>query len=185
MKCFLTAILFTLTAEFSFGQNKVDGFYFGIDPNLEINNQVTPIAGHTTPQKFHKTFYLKIKKDSAFLDTKYADIIGKDTTTYSSDGIYEYFDGTVMRKDASTVNFELKEVVVNYFEQFIQIDKDGVPQVIRRQNQFSGKLVADGILIKGILLKRVPENIKLISENPQLLNNHVGTRAKLKTDTNH
>jgi len=172
MKGFYVVLLLALINELSFGQTKIDGFYFGIDPKVEVNNQVTPIAGRVTPTEFHKAFYLKIKRDSVFLDTKYADITGSDTTIYSSDGIYEYFDGTLLRKDASTIEFDLKEVVVNYFEQIIKLDKDGVPQVIRRQNQLVARLVPAGILIKGILLKRFPENVKLISENPQLLNTH-------------
>ena len=187
MKWFLIILLFTLINEFSFGQNKIDGFYFGVDSNTEFNNQVTPIVGHITPAKFHEIFYLKIKKDSVFLDTKYADIVGSDTTIYSSDGIYEYFDGILLRKDARTIEFNLKEVVVNYFEQSIKLDKDGVPQVIRRQNQFVGRVVPNGILIKGILLKQVPENIKLISENPQLLNIHTSDQIilKKKEEANH
>jgi len=164
MKWFYVTLLFAIIGKQSFSQNKMDGFYFGIDPKLEVNNQVTSIAGHNTPGEFHRAIYLKIKGDSVFLDTKFADIKGSDTTIYSSDGIYDYFDGTLLRKDASIIEFNLKEVVVNYFEQILKPNKDGFMEVVRRENQFAGKVVAGGILIRDILVRRIPERIKLISE---------------------
>jgi hypothetical protein len=161
-------LLFTiiLSNKIALCQGRFDGSYIGFDSLPAVNNTVSTPRGYPRPGMFTRVRYLKIKGDKVFMDTRYADIKA-DTTIFDADGIYNYFDGTLAMNN-SVVEFRLKEVVVNYFEQSLTKDKSGFPQVVRRANDFSGRLTAGGILIDGISFRKEPENVRLVSETPAL-----------------
>jgi hypothetical protein len=125
--------------------------------------------------------YLKIKGDSAFLDRGTVLLLKGDTIPLKNDGICHYFRGTVQRQ-ANKIHFLLDEVVVNYFEAKIKIDKNGARALSRCQVEFDGEIsekefLGERLIVTGqrltiggkfvpyyIEFVKRPSNRKLVSE---------------------
>jgi hypothetical protein len=156
----------------TFGQNKFDGVYVGLDPICWTfkNGKTECYTDDKNPKRawYHLT-YLKINKDTVFADQSPISIYRSDTLYSASDGAFFYYRGHVNQKD-TTVTIQMKLIFCDYC---------GMPEptnpnayLFPSSKSWTCKLTTNGILINGYLFKKTDKKEDLISEHPELYLQH-------------
>jgi hypothetical protein len=160
-------ILFLVIGTLTFGQNKIDGLYVGLEPiSWTLKNGKTEYysdPAHPKRKWYHLT-YLKIKGDTVFADQSPINIYRKDTSFSASDGAFYYYHGHVNQKDTSIT------IILNYiFCDYCPMPEPTNPNAYLFPwiKNYHCKLIADGLLINNYLFKKTDKKDDLISEHPE------------------
>lgn len=152
-----------------YGQSAVDGTYIGVEEKCytDSNGKKECYTDSSKPKwKWYNLCKLKIKGDSVFLDQSPIAIYRKDTSFSTSDGGFYYYSGTLSKVDTA-MNIKLTELYCDYCGVQMKRSADGTRQRVKRTKQWTAKILKEGIVINGYLLRKIKLEEDLNSEHPK------------------
>jgi hypothetical protein len=150
---------------------KLDGVYVGYEElcTIDSSGKKSCYGDEDDPSRkwFHRS-YLKIRGDSAFMDQNPISIYKNDTSFSASDGAFYYYRGTVRRiRDSIVVYFDNK--TCHYCGIPYKLNKDGSKTRIIEHKTLKGTERDSGIIINGLLYKKIATDKRLLSEDWRIL----------------
>ena len=153
----------------TFGQIK-DGIYKGLIEMCEIdkNGRKNYYDSENTNGKWYHLTYLKIKKDSVYLDMNPIMINSKKDTTHSvSDGGFYYYKGFITHSNEFFL-LDLEEIDCDYCPEIIELNENGEWITIKRKKKINGVFKEGKFLLNEYLFEPEKEDRYLRSENLKL-----------------